>query len=353
MLEWDKKRFKRGWISYSLLFISFVVIVTSKLYFYFSASPLQSVIDHSFPPPPGPVRIIAEWEPAIGTLVAWPFKIPNELVKELVKEEELYVLLQQDEEEEALEDLIHLGVSSERVHLIPCSVRLGGVRDFGPHQMFDGDGRWSILDPIFWGWPFFDSDQPPFRKGDKIDYSFGWSPDEDRVCDELAKYFKALVYPIPAFLAGGNFIVDGLGTAFCTEAQIRENETIQNEKEFRSQLLDYMGINRLHVLKNIEKKGIQHIDCWLKLLDEERILIKRPPAGHPEEKRIDQNLAILRSLKTPYKRLYQIYEIHCPPIPKREWMGQDRETPGLAPYTNALILNQKSVNFFRILSSHC
>ena len=38
-------------------------------------------------------RIIAEWEPVIGTMVRWPLAIPARLAFELSEEEILYVLV--------------------------------------------------------------------------------------------------------------------------------------------------------------------------------------------------------------------------------------------------------------------
>jgi hypothetical protein len=36
--------------------------------------------------------MVAEWEPAIGVLIAWPLSIPKELVMELAKDTKLYLL---------------------------------------------------------------------------------------------------------------------------------------------------------------------------------------------------------------------------------------------------------------------
>ena len=45
---------------------------------------------------------------------------------------------------------------------------------------------------------------------------------------------------------------------------------------------DFTGVHTCHVLDNTESPGIQHIDCWLKVLDEERLLVKQAPPDHPE-----------------------------------------------------------------------
>ena len=51
--------------------------------------------------PKSPVRIIAEWEDALGTMIAWPLSLPDEMVVELAKDDQLFVLVNSDKLEEA------------------------------------------------------------------------------------------------------------------------------------------------------------------------------------------------------------------------------------------------------------
>jgi agmatine deiminase len=92
-----------------------------------------------------------------------------------------------------------------------------------------------------------------------------------------------------------------------------------------------LGLNNYHIISNFEKRSIQHIDCFMKVLDEERILVSEPPADHPEyaiyQNIVDNELA---KLKTPYDRPYEIIRI------KTDRYSKDR----LAAYTNSLILNR-------------
>ena len=39
-------------------------------------------------------RVVAEWEPALGTIIRWPLGIPSDLVIELASEDILYVLVE-------------------------------------------------------------------------------------------------------------------------------------------------------------------------------------------------------------------------------------------------------------------
>ena len=51
--------------------------------------------------PADPPRICAEWEPAIGTMIAWQLEVPRQLVELLAAEETLYVLVADQEHEES------------------------------------------------------------------------------------------------------------------------------------------------------------------------------------------------------------------------------------------------------------
>ena len=39
-------------------------------------------------------RVVAEWEPAIGTMIRWPLGIPSDLVVELASDDIVYVLVE-------------------------------------------------------------------------------------------------------------------------------------------------------------------------------------------------------------------------------------------------------------------
>ena len=48
-----------------------------------------------------PVRLVAEWEPAFGTLIRWPLGIPSDLVVELAKDDSLYITVAGQSQEDA------------------------------------------------------------------------------------------------------------------------------------------------------------------------------------------------------------------------------------------------------------
>ena len=42
-------------------------------------------------------RVVAEWEPALGTMIRWPLGIPSDLVVELASDDIIYVTATQEE----------------------------------------------------------------------------------------------------------------------------------------------------------------------------------------------------------------------------------------------------------------
>jgi len=69
-------------------------------------------------------RVAAEWEPALGAMVAWPPVVPDALLVEIAKDDRLYVLVEDAEmQAEAAERLETLGVALASVEFIVAEAR--------------------------------------------------------------------------------------------------------------------------------------------------------------------------------------------------------------------------------------
>jgi len=273
-----------------------------------------------------PVRVIAEWEPALGTLIKYPFGIPQTLVVELARDDTVFVLVKtQQLADQCRDTLVSWGVDPDHVEFIICPVETIWPRDWGPHQIFDGNGQWGIIDPIFEGYPWVD-----VECGTAISSPGGHTGD-DAVPGYVADYFDAPLFDFPAYLTGGNFLVDGHAAGFSTCTMVDENLQIWTEPQFLNLAAGYLGIANYHIVEATEDHGIQHIDCWFKPLDEETLLVKRPPTWHEEYERIERNVALLSAATTCYGRPYRIVRIDCPPY----------DGSKIAAYTNSLILNRR------------
>ena len=301
------------------------VSIAAVLASLIAAAVWLGVLPEASAQPVAPIRVIAEWEPAIGTLIRYPLGIPQSLVVELAQDDLLFVLVTGPSvESQARATFNSWGIDPAKVFYIHAPVETVWTRDWGPHQIFDGNGIWSILDPIFQGYPWVGAACVPIT-------SPGGHQGDDAVNMDVAAYFNAPLHSFPGYLVGGNFIVDGHASAFSTCMMVSENNQLWTEAEFLQLAEAYLGITHYHVVNNTENNGIQHIDCWFKALDDETLLVKRAPPWHEEYPRIETNVALLEQAVNRHGRPYRIVRIDCP-----AYSGSR-----IAAYTNALILNRK------------
>ncbi len=303
--------------------------------------------------PAQPARMIAEWEPAWGTLIRWPLGIPSSLVVELARDDTLYTLVETTSaENQARNTFQNWGVAMEHVVFIRSQVYSMWTRDWGPLSIFDGNGQIGITDPWFDGYPWISgcnrSDTPPpLVAATRVNESslaaatpIGGSArvrgergyeEDDAINATLAEFFGWPLHQIPAYCTGGNIMTDGFGAAMSTWLMYQENAPHMTENQFRDRASEYLGIETYTFVEKPEVHGIQHIDCYAKLLDPETVLIKEVPTWHPEYGCCEHLVAEFAALNTCYGRPYRIIRIYC-----GSYSGN-----AVAAYTNSLILNTK------------
>ena len=283
-------------------------------------------------------RTAAEWEPAKGTLVAWPLALPHKLLVELAKDNHLYTLVENDSiKKEAQQWYGKWGIeaSQNTFVYVPRGIDFWWTRDWGPSAIFTPDGKMKLADanclyvPPRAKWGCTDSLYSLFS--DKQHEALESEIDDNTIVP-LAKGLNLEVLNLSFINIGGNFMTDGLGTAFSTCILTSENKFYNiPEAQYFKLNKELQGIKSYHIVSNFEKMGIQHIDCFMKLLDEERILVAEPPVDHelyPVYENIVQNE--LKKLKTVYGRPYEILRLKT-----------DRyEAEKLAAYTNSIIVNK-------------
>lgn len=272
------------------------------------------------------VRLCAEWEPSYGTLIRWPLGIPSQLVVELAEDDSLYVLVDNpSQQSQAVATFTSWGVNLDHCRFITADTYSHWTRDWGPHSMFDGQGTWGIIDPVFDGYPWI-----PGGPYENYMDSRGYEED-DAVNAALALEFDCPLHQFPAYLTGGNFMTDGHGLGYSTLAMLTENEPLWSHSQFLDLSAEWLGLDAYFITVNPEEYGIQHIDCCAKLLDEETILLKQVPTYHPEYDRLETVNDQLTTAMNCYDRPYEIVRIYCEPYSGNE----------VAAYTNSYILNTK------------
>lgn len=288
-------------------------------------------------------RVAAEWEPALGAMVAWPPVVPDALLVEIAEDDRLFLLVDDAEmRAEAETRLAEMGVDLGSVEFISvgASEDLAWTRDWGPFGLFDEHGAHHFADPRFVTYPMSTPDCDGRLYDMDLPLLFGSV--DDTATAKVARSLGFSNVELPYAFTGGNALVDGHGTAFSTCVMLNENRRLLGipEEEFFRAVEARLGITRYVVLPNFEWFGIQHIDCLMKPLDEETILVKRVPEGHPDHAPIEAIVAHLASLKNPHGRPYRILRIDTPPYLFGHYV---------ANYTNSLILNRKVlVPFFGI-----
>lgn len=287
-------------------------------------------------------RMAAEWEPAIGVIIAWPLGIPHKLAVELANDTRLYTMVPNEAaRQDAQYWFAEWGIDLEKIQFIvaPQGVDYWWLRDWGPHAVFEGsgmklaNGQYPNSTPLS-GLECDDELEFFFTKKDEETGAEIVVPttEEDKAPLNIGQAVNIDMIDLPFVFTGGNVLTDGRGTAFSSCIIVNENQYMGLDKDqFFKEAESLLGISDYHLLSNFELKGIQHVDCFMKMLDEERLLVTRPPQDHelsPIYENIVQNE--LSSLKNCYGRPYQILRLDT----------ERYEGNLLAAYTNSLILNQ-------------
>jgi len=98
-------------------------------------------------------RVVAEWEPAMGTMIRWPLGIPSDLVIELASDDILYVLIENNfQQNAALNNFNQWGVNISNVQFIYTQTYSHWTRDHGPEFMI-GENYWEVINQQFNGYP--------------------------------------------------------------------------------------------------------------------------------------------------------------------------------------------------------
>lgn len=283
-------------------------------------------------------RTAAEWEPAVGTLVVWPLSIPYKLAIELANDNHLYTMVENEEAKQDAEKWYNewqINLDNVTFIFAEQGVDAWWTRDWGPSAVFTKDGNYMLADGKYiYATPLTDmacNDTLQFLYFDENNQMELTQVDDDATIP-LAKQLGFELMDLPFNNTGGNVLTDGLGTAFSTCVIKAENKYHGIETDDFLRLNDsLLGFQRYNIISNFENRGIQHIDCLLKLIDEETILVAEPPSDHELfSVYIDIIENELSTLKTAYGNPYTILRIKT-----ARYLDEH-----LAAYTNSLILNK-------------
>lgn len=286
-------------------------------------------------PPPFEVRTMAEWEEIQSIIITWA-GFPH-ILKQIAfhaKEEcEVIILADNQGEVTAYLNGNNGGGSGfdnlDNITILDAQYNSIWGRDYGAHTIYRDDVEELLL----------------------VDWIYNRNrPLDDATPALIAQHvgvplYSTTVEPYNLMATGGNFMSDGMGTAFSSELIIEENSggsawwtdyPDHSVEEIEGILEDFMGIDRYIKMEVLPYDLIHHIDMHMKLLDEETILLGEYPDGIADGPQIEANIEyVLSNYDSPFGTPYEVVRVQMPPE-----SGSYPNTNGdYRTYTNLVFIN--------------
>ena len=203
---------------------------------------LESFNNKLTPPPAFPVRTMAEWEEIKALTLSWNSYpgILTEIIKQAVSEVEVIIFC--EDSNSVKNTLYSQNINLENVNFIQEPTNSIWIRDYGQHTVYkDEVGQQYLVDWIY--------NRP--------------RPLDDASPNLVSNYFNYDLFATNSgenllVNTGGNFMTDGMGTAFASELIIEENDGSgpynsvnypnHDENEIDSIMNLFMGIDNLSLI---------------------------------------------------------------------------------------------------------
>ena len=263
-------------------------------------------------PPEAPVRIVAEFEEMQSVLVGriddYPyFGIPMTLIKEMAEDCKVKTIVSSASiQQQVFGEYQAAGVNTANCEWLIAPINSYWTRDYGPWFVVDGNYEVGISD--------FPYNRP--------------RPYDDNIPVLLAQQMGIPLYGMDLIHTGGNWMDDGLGLGASTELVREENPDMTNQ-EIDTMVRDYLGIRKYNVMPDPLDEYIDHIDCWAKYLDIDKVLVGQVPQTDYRYADFEYVANYFAFQTSSYGTPFQVYRVYTP--------GNYPYTP----YTNSLILNKK------------
>ena len=257
-------------------------------------------------PPEGNPNSIAEFDHMQAVLVRYPFGIPYTLIAEMSQEiTVITIVANQSQENTVLSNYNSNGVNTDNCEFLHAPSDSYWTRDYGPMFARYGNDEIGIVN--------FDYNRP--------------RPNDNDIPIELADYLDIELFGMNVIHTGGNYMTDGMGISASTPIVYTESaaEGI-SQTQVDQRMYDYLGIEEYHVVEDPNNTYIDHIDCWGKFLDVDKILLRSVPESHAQYDELEATVDYFEQQTSSYGTPYEIYRVY---------------TPNDQPYTNSLILNNR------------
>jgi agmatine deiminase len=258
----------------------------------------------SVTPPLSSLRTPGEWEEIQALTITWTSytSVLREIVRYAAQECIVYINCT---DSNSVKSYLQSGsVSLTNIRYIIAPNNSVWIRDYGAQTVYTNEVDSVLL----------------------IDWTYNRPrPKDDTIPRSLAKITGLPLYelnqqPWKIVATGGNFMADGLGTAFSSKLILDENASgggyNQNltESDVDTIYKKFMGITRYIKMNTLPYDGIHHIDMHMKLLDEETLLVGQYPSGIADGSQIEANIQyVLSNFTSAFGKPYRIIRIPMPP----------------------------------------
>ena len=285
-------------------------------------------------PPPLPVRTAAQWEEQQALLITWTaFPVIHRQIV-AAAQLECNVIINCTDSNAVKSDLTSNGIPLTNVKFVEVAFNSIWIRDYAANTCYMNDVDSLILVDWIYNRPRPDDDAMPIA-----DASFLNVP-----------LYQTTVSPNNLMNTGGNWMIDGIETAFASNLILEENDGAgayslaypnHTEPVINALSQDYHGINRYIKMDVLPYDGIHHIDMHMKFLDEKTILIGEFPAGISDGPQIEANIAyVLSNFNNPWGDPYKIIRIPMPPSTGGSYAGTPFGGAYYRTYSNFVIVNK-------------
>lgn len=281
-----------------------------------------------------PVRNMAQWEETQALTITWTSyqSVLREIVRAARQETQVYIVCGSactgsTDSTSVKNYLTAGGVPLSNVHYIYTACNSVWTRDYSANPCYLND----VDSLIMVDWKY----NRPTRTKD------------DTVCRALARslnvpLYETTVNPTQLIHTGGNYMTDGLHTAFSSKLTQTENPT-KTVAQIDTIMADFMGIHRYIWMETLPYDGIHHIDMHMKLLNEETLLVGEYPSGVADGPQIEANLSyILANYNSVFGTPYKVVRIPQPPDQNMGFSYPDAGGSYLT-YANATIINKSVI----------
>jgi len=281
-------------------------------------------------PPTEPVRTMAEWEEVEYLVITWEPNFQN-ILRQIVAAavNECKVVITTQNQSSVSNYLSNAGIDLSQVIFMNENWDSIWIRDYAGNTVYSNDvGQRALTD---------------------------WIYNRPRPNDDVMPSAHASLLNLPIYITntgsndlvntGGNFMSDGLGTAFASDLILDENApgnpygvSAKTEAEIDAIMNAYMGIDRYIKMPTLPYDVIHHIDMHMKLLDEETLLVSQYPPGVADGPQIEANIEeVVANYPSVFGTPYKV-----------EWIPAPPSSSGLYPdnggyyrtFTNAVFINK-------------